>query len=191
MNGSLVDAWRDAWLPLLLLSVVLTLSVRALRWYRRFRRSGIARRALGAEQVALGLLRAHGYVVLDTQVRQRWPVHHGAHAIDIALRADALVRRGERRFVAEVKSTSLVADLRHGPTRRQLLEYAIAYGTDGVLLVDMHTRRIEEISFPGLWRTRRHRSLSSTALLVVALAVAALAVGVWMGATGILIPRVQ
>jgi hypothetical protein len=144
------------WLLLMLLVTAAAVASWVLRHLRRWRRSGIARRALGAERAALGLLRSHGYLVVGTQVRRAWPVQHGEHRFEINLRADALVQRGKLRFVAEVKSTALVAELRHGPTRRQLLEYAIAYGTDGVLLVDMHTRRIEEVTFPGLRATFRN-----------------------------------
>lgn len=145
--------WREgqlAWTSWLLLVIAIAVCVWSLRRLRRYRRSRIAKRALGAERAALELLRFHGYVVLDTQVRHRWQVRQGERHLEINLRADALVQRGNRRFIAEVKSSALVADLKHGPTRRQLLEYAIAYGTDGVLLVDMYSEHVEEIIFPGL-----------------------------------------
>lgn len=142
------------WILLGSLAVTLAACVWVYRRYLRFKRRCVAKRALVAERAALDLLRHEGYHVLDTQLRQTWTVRHGAQEFDINLRADVLVRRGPQRFIAEVKSSAAVADPRHGPTRRQLLEYAIAYGTDGVLLVDMHAGRVEEISFPGLWRRR-------------------------------------
>jgi hypothetical protein len=148
-------SWREGqhpWAWWLLFVIVIATCMWGLRRLRRYRRSRIAKKALSAERAALRLLRCSGYVILDTQVRQIWPVRHGEHQLDVNLRADALVRRGNRRFIAEVKSTSLVADLKHGPTRRQLLEYAVAYGTDGVLLIDMYAEQVEEITFPGLQR---------------------------------------
>jgi hypothetical protein len=168
MDGSLALNWQEAWLALSLLVTMAVIGAWAWGRVRRYRRSRIAKRALGAERAALVLLRAHGYTVLSTQVRQLWPVQHGSQCFDINLRADALVRRGKRRFIAEVKSTSLVADLKHGPTRRQLLEYAVAYGTDGVLLVDMHAQHIEEITFPGLDRSETHNLWSLLAVCLVA-----------------------
>lgn len=147
------SAAQRPWLLLLLFATMGSAVLWARRTFLRYRRSSIAKRALGAETAALALLRQRGYVILETQVRQLWPVLHGGRQVDVTLRADALVRKGKRRYVAEVKSSSLVADLKHGPTRRQLLEYAIAYDTDGVLLIDMHAQHVEEVTFPGLGRT--------------------------------------
>jgi hypothetical protein len=140
---------HDLLLLLGVLVVLLCVSWLAGR-FRRYRRSQLAKRALGAERAGFALLRRLGYVVVDTQVQQVWTVRHGAHHLDVKLRADAIVKRDGRRFIAEVKSSSLVADLKHGPTRRQLLEYAVAYRAEGVLLVDMHAQHVEEITFPGL-----------------------------------------
>ena len=41
---------------------------------------------------------------------------------------------------------------RHTATRRQLLEYALAYDVDGVLLVDMTAGRLHQVEFPTLDR---------------------------------------
>lgn len=164
------------WLLLPFLVLIIAAVIWAQRWVDRHRRRRIARRAQGAERAALELLRSHGYVVVDTQVRRAWPVQHGAQHFDINLRADAMVERGNRRFIAEIKSTAFVADLRHGPTRRQLLEYAVAYGASGLLLVDMHAARIDEISFPQLScpTAPQHWSL-------VAASVVTFGLGLWLG----------
>lgn len=147
--------WVQAALVVAVLVVSLCVGLRAHRQWRRYGRRRIAKKALGAERTALDVLRRQGYRVLDTQVHQVWTVLHGQRRLDVSLRADALVQRGKRRFIAEVKSSALVAQLRHGPTRRQLLEYAVAYRTDGVLLVDMNTERVEEITFPGMVGSQR------------------------------------
>lgn len=68
----------------------------------------------------------------------------------VELRADYLVRRGSERFVAEVKTGRVAPCLATAATRRQLLEYRLAYAADGVLLVDMAQRRIHEVVFPSL-----------------------------------------
>lgn len=165
MNPTLSLAWSSAW-PLLLLMAAVACGAWALRRLGRLRRSRLAKRSLDAERAACKLLRSNGYDVVDTGARQLWPVIHGGRRLDVTLRADILVRRGGRRFVAEVKSTKMVADLRHGPTRRQLLEYAVAYGCDGVLLVDMHGGEVEEVRFPELRATAAGRPVPITAALV-------------------------
>ena len=67
----------------------------------------------------------------------------------IALRADLLVERGGRRYVAEVKTGEAAPSLATAATRRQLLEYLIAYRVDGVLLVDAERGSVHEVEFPG------------------------------------------
>jgi hypothetical protein len=176
MDGWTGGEFRGAALAVCAASVLLALGIWVLRQLGRHRRRRIAKRALGAERLALELLRAEGFEVLETQVRQPWTVEHGERRFDVQLRADAVVQRNGRRYVAEIKSTSLVADLKHGPTRRQLLEYAIAYGTDGVLLIDMHGEHVEEVTFPGLSREPRASYWSAVVLCVLLFLV-----GLWLG----------
>lgn len=120
------------------------------RVLERRQRRGRALRALSAERRAARLLHRAGYSVQATQVARRWPVVVGHRCIDILLRADYLVARGAEVFVAEVKSGAYVARVRHGPTRRQLLEYQLAYDVDGVLLVDVERQRVQVVRFPAL-----------------------------------------
>jgi hypothetical protein len=68
----------------------------------------------------------------------------------VELRADYLVRRGSERYVAEVKTGRVAPCLSTAATRRQLLEYRLAYAADGVLLVDMEHKCIHEVEFPML-----------------------------------------
>lgn len=181
MDGSAGGELIGAALAVCGLSILLAGGIWVLRQLARHRRRQIAKRALGAERLALELLRAEGFEVLETQVRQPWTVEHGDRRFDVQLRADAVVRRNGRRYVAEIKSTSLVADLKHGPTRRQLLEYAIAYGTDGVLLIDMHGEHVEEVTFPGLSREPRASFWSAGVVCVVVFFA-----GLWLGQSRLL-----
>ncbi len=50
-------------------------------------------------------------------------------------------------LVAEVKTGERAPSLTTAATRRQLLEYAVAYGADGVLLVDPEAGAIREVDF--------------------------------------------
>jgi len=68
--------------------------------------------------------------------------------VDFELRADLLVKKGGRRFVAEVKTGESAPRIETSATRRQLLEYALAYPVDGVLLVEPQRGRIREVTFP-------------------------------------------
>jgi hypothetical protein len=64
------------------------------------------------------------------------------------VRADFIVDREGRRYVAEAKGGETSASLATAATRRQLLEYTLAFDTDGVLLVDAARGAIHTVSFP-------------------------------------------
>ena len=100
-----------------------------------------------------------------------------AQTVDV--RADLIVTRGGRRFVAEVKTGELAPRLATVATRRQLLEYAHAFDVDGVLLVDPEAGRVAEVTFP-----MRHaaRPLARPWLvLALGVAVGAVATMEWLG----------
>ncbi len=59
-----------------------------------------------------------------------------------------LVERDGQHFIAEVKTGASAPDLSNAATRRQLLEYALAYNSPVILLVDVERDRVLEVSFP-------------------------------------------
>jgi hypothetical protein len=117
-----------------------------------------AGRALDAEAWAARLLGDAGYKVMGAQVRGSYDVLIDGRPFAIALRADYIVERRGLRFVAEVKSGQLAPSLETAATRRQLLEYRIAFDVDGVLLVDGEEGAIHEVVF--LAKSRAAPSLS-------------------------------
>lgn len=122
------------------------------RQHRRRRTRQRAQAAVAQEAAAAAKLRSAGYRIEAQQARAQGLMRVDAQAQSFGLRADFLVRRGGRRFVAEVKSGELAPSLNHGPTRRQLLEYALYFEVDGVLLVSMPAGTIQELTFPALSR---------------------------------------
>jgi hypothetical protein len=130
---------------LLLASVGLTLWLSS--WHDRRSRCRRVARAQRAERDAAGLLEAHGFAVLGRQVRQSWSLVADADEVEFTLIADYLVERRGRRWVAEVKTGERALDLRHAPTRRQLLEYRQAFAVDGVLLVDAEGQSLRSVHF--------------------------------------------
>ena len=133
---------------LLALVLVVVLYAAQARWrtYRRRRTAALARQG---ERRAVALLEARGYAIEAEQPTQPWPVLADERRYTITLRADYLVRYAGQRFVAEVKTGDLVASIRHGPTRRQLLEYQLAYAVAGVVLVDVRAGSVRRVRFTG------------------------------------------
>jgi len=69
---------------------------------------------------------------------------------EVSSRADLLLERHHRLYVADVKSGELAPRPDQPATRRQLLEYLLAFGADGALVVDMRRRRVHAVGFPDL-----------------------------------------
>ena len=115
----------------------------------RNRRSEIVKRAQQAENEAEALALSLGYTIADRQVRRSYELIVDDAPHNIELRADLLLSREDKLFVAEVKSGERAPDLHHGPTRRQLLEYAYVFDLDEILLFDMEAKQAKRISFPN------------------------------------------
>jgi hypothetical protein len=97
----------------------------------------------------------------------------------VKLRADFLVTRRGHRYIAEVKTGSHVANLTHGPTRRQLLEYSHAFDVNGVVLVRVDDGEIDRVVFDPP-RGSQHRRNLRPWLAIIGAAVTWIAVTEWM-----------
>lgn len=122
-----------------------------LAWQGFWRRRTIAiRREKGAagELRAEKLLQEWGFGILGRQVAVSYDVHIDGEPLAIDLRADYLVSHGDKRYIAEVKTGRAAPRIDTPATRRQLLEYRIAFDVDGVLLVDADAERLHAVEFP-------------------------------------------
>lgn len=128
------------------LVVVALLRAVAARGRRRTARRR-ARVALAGEARAEALLADAGFAVLDRQVAHTWQIAVDDDVHEAALRCDFLVARDGQRWVAEVKTGDLAPSLTTAATRRQLLEYQVAYAAAGVALVDASAGTVREVRF--------------------------------------------
>lgn len=142
---------RESWMVLAAAGGGAALVQTARLWWRassvRWRLAEQAARAGAGEALAEKLLTRAGYRIEARQAVERWRVTVDGAAHEVGLRADFVVARRRRRFVAEVKTGQDAPDVAAPATRRQLLEYRCAFGVDGVLLVDAEARRIHEVDF--------------------------------------------
>jgi hypothetical protein len=158
------------------IAVAQALVMVARRWSRRRRMSLRMNRAVLGEARAPALLEAHGFAVIGAQVVVEHAVRIDDLVVAIPLRADYLAERDGARYVVEVKTGALAPRIETSATRRQILEYRVAFDVDGVILVDAESGRVHEITFPSLERLARPPV--SNAWRVVALAIAATAAGI-------------
>ena len=121
-------------------------------WWQAGRGSRRARaravRAGTGESEAEALLLNAGYSILERQVRCLWWISVDGEEEEVELRADLLVERDGERFIAEVKTGTQAPDPAFPSTRRQLLEYSLAFEPYGIILVDMEEGEIMEVCFP-------------------------------------------
>jgi hypothetical protein len=149
-------------------------------WSRRRRRRRILRRLRrGRELESKGdeLLRRAGYRILGSQVECDAALILDGDRHPYSIRVDRLVERRGRRYAVELKSGRTAPRLpASSATRRQLLEYLLAYDVDGLLLVDLEQGRIHEVRFsfgPGS-AARRWGLWAATLAVLAALAALAL-----------------
>ena len=142
---------------LILVAVVgVWIGLRLARGIGAWRSRRRTRRGLAGESRALRLLARRGYAIVESQPPTTGELLVDGERIEFEVRADAIVQRKRRRYVAEIK-TGRAASVRSRHTRRQLLEYALLYDADGVLLVDATGGTIHEVEFSALSRRRgRH-----------------------------------
>ena len=118
------------------------------RWRGSWRARVRAARAGAGEEHAARLLAGAGYRVLARQVRCAWvPLVDGEPCV-LELRADYLVEKDGEHLVAEVKTGDEAPSIETAATRRQLLEYHVAFAVDGVLLVCPERGTIQRVVFP-------------------------------------------
>lgn len=174
------DRWVDA--PIMrLVALGVALIVGALfgfAWLRssktrRARRR--ARRAAQGERDAERLLELEGFVIVGRQVERVLRVEVDGFPTEAGLRCDFVVRRGGALYVAEVKTGAVAPRIDHAPTRRQLLEYRLAFDVEGVLLVDPEAGRIRDVVFPALAARSSSRARALVAYALAALFGAAVA----------------
>ncbi len=124
-------------------------------WLEGVRRTFSAKRAaskaakhgLKSEKDAEKLLKKLGYNVMQKQPPATyWAVVDGEPK-SFNVSGDLLLEKGGQSFLAEVK-TGKAAKLENEATRRQILEYQLAFGVDGILLLDMDAKVMRTIRFP-------------------------------------------
>ena len=98
------------------------------------------------EQDAVSLLEKKGYKIIQSELPLSGFFYIDDEPSRFNVRADYLVERDGRKYLAEVK-TGLAARANNSTTRRQLLEYASVTKSDTILLVDATAGKIQRIRF--------------------------------------------
>ncbi|MFK8000440.1 MAG: hypothetical protein AB8H86_12640 [Polyangiales bacterium] len=164
-----MPTWTHEALAFAALGLLLVLSASLAYRSGQGKRNAARARRLGkrGESRAKKLLIAKGYRVLDTQTTKALTFLVDGKKVTTHLRADFLLERRGRRYVADAKAGEKAPSATNAATRRQLLEYATAYDVDGVLLVDASGGNILSVEFPALQKKRRPRHVASLFFLLL------------------------
>lgn len=125
--------------------VILTINISKYLRKRNFKKK--MQKAKKSEHRAVKFLENKGYQILDFQKKCFYTLYIDNKPYKIEVKADLIVKKGNKNFVAEVKTGEKVTSPKYTGTRRQLLEYYMAYRPDGLILVDMERQKIRTIKY--------------------------------------------
>jgi hypothetical protein len=135
------------WIALVAALLALWLVAHVSAWRASFRARRRAARAGQGEVDAVHLLESAGFRIVERQARVDWAPLVDGEPFLTPLRADYLVEAAGELLVAEVKTGEAAPSLGTAATRRQLLEYHVAFAVDGVLLVCPEDGTIKRVDF--------------------------------------------
>lgn len=114
---------------------------------RRFKIKKKFNRGKQGEKEAYYFLESHGYKILAEQVEEDGLVEIDGVEHVVQLKVDFLVEKKGAVSIVEVKTGDKATSALYSATRRQLLEYAINYPCDEVLLYDADRKKLQKINF--------------------------------------------
>jgi Holliday junction resolvase-like predicted endonuclease len=121
-------------------------ALRLRSWLDRWRRLRRAHRAETGENRALVWLRKNGFTILGEQQTLLCEMRIDGETVEYEVCVDFLVQRYGERAVVEVKTGS-AAHPAKPETRRQIFEYAAAYGVDRAYMFDGDRGTLHEMEF--------------------------------------------
>lgn len=124
-------------------------------WVKRRAFYHSMRRARTLEKQAIYFLEERGFRCVGEQVEREAFFLMDGRKIPFRVRADYLLERDGKRYVAEVKTGKQTRTPEHPLVRRQLLEYALLFAPWSVLFVDGEKGRVHEVSFPWAFSSSR------------------------------------
>jgi Holliday junction resolvase len=127
--------------------ICLILFIKISNWLRVKRLRKRFSKSRQAEKEAEKILKKNGYAIIDAQKSKPLLITIGDKVHRYLVRIDYLARKRGRVYVVEVKSGEKIPYITNRETRRQMLEYYLAYQPSGILLLNMKNKSISEVKF--------------------------------------------
>lgn len=103
------------------------------------------RGAGGRREGAADLLRQQGYAIVDARPEVELAIRVDGRARTRRVRADLLATRGRRRYAVRIRGHGGSGRVDDRATRARLLDYALAFRVDGLLVVDPERQRVRTL----------------------------------------------
>ena len=127
--------------------ICLILYIKTGNWLRAKRLRKRFSKSRQAEKEAEKILKKNGYAIIDAQKSKPLLITIGDKIHRYLVRIDYLARKKGKVYVVEVKSGEKIPYITNRETRRQMLEYYLAYQPSGILLLNMKNKNISEVKF--------------------------------------------
>lgn len=117
------------------------------KFFRRWKLRKRMQKAKKGEYKAIKFMKSQGFRVTDLQKEGSYTLFIDDKPHVVNVKADMIVKKGKKTYVAEVKTGDKVTSPKYTDTRRQLLEYYMVYQPSGLLLVDMEKQKVRKVEY--------------------------------------------
>ena len=136
----------ESYLLIILIFFFLYLGWKIKEVYKNIKFYLYKRKGKKAEQKAIKLLKKNGYKIESFQTTAKGKLLQDDETLTFLIRADLIVSKDKKKFIAEVKSGK-AASIEEINTRRQLLEYSKVFNNKNLILIDTEKNKIKKIEF--------------------------------------------
>jgi hypothetical protein len=123
------------------------LTINIIKYIRKLQLIKRMKKAKRGEHKAIKFMENNGFEILDLQKESSYTLFIDNKAHKVTVKADMIVKKGNKIYVAEVKTGDKVTSPKYADTRRQLLEYFMVYRPSGLILVDMEKQRLRTVEY--------------------------------------------
>lgn len=127
--------------------IVVVVSIKSYVFYQSYKIKKRIHKGLIGEKKAFKFLEQNNYKVINAQVKMTHEFFINHEKVKVDITPDYLVKKNGKFYLVEVKTGESVGSMFNASTRRQVLEYSLINPYDGVLLVNMIEKTIDEIEF--------------------------------------------
>ncbi len=155
MNFPTIPYSTDLIIQIALGLLILLLLVKLLPLYfKKIKRTHKLKRGVRKEKDAYKVLKNLGYKIIGNNIKHTYDLLANDETVVVSLEIDYLVQKRGKTYIVEVKTGESATQITNSSTRRQILEYSLFIKNDGVFLLDMENKTMQEIVYPITYKNK-------------------------------------